>query len=605
MKHMKKTYSVLVLLALTALLLSACSGIQPAPAVPSAAPGQATPAAQGNQPTQPAQPAQTGQPAQAGQTPAAQPQSPPASVLQLSGTVWQWNKTTYNDGRTITVSNPANYTIEFFLADGKVAVKADCNNVQGSYTPDANNLTITLGPSTMAACPPGSLDTEYLKELGEVAQYLIQGNTLTLNFKLDSGGMTFTPAAAQPAQPAAVPGQDLGGKQWQWVKTNLSNGQTVNSSNPASYTIAFSMTDGKVAITADCNNAVGEFMTDGQNLQIMIGGVTRAACQPGSLSDEFLTELSQVSSYQVQGDTLTFTTSGGTMTLTAGPATAQPAAPPATAQPAAPTGPAASLEGTTWNWNNTAYSNGSTVAAPDPTKYTLRFVQATKRFIFVADCNNGSGIYTVNGQNLTTQVQGMTRAYCPSPSDEYVQMLDQVSSYNINGSTLSLSLKTNGTMTFTAGTTQPAAGATQPAAGAGSSAATPAASAGGSSAATPVAPTGSNLQRLTSGVWKWQQSADSSGQTWTAPNPASYTIQFNPDGTLAMKVDCNTGSGSYQADESNLTIQLGATTLMACPPPTLENEFRQQLGQVASYFFDGNNLVLLWKMDSGSMKFAQ
>jgi len=106
-------------------------------------------------------------------------------------------------------------------------------------------------------------------------------------------------------------------------------------------------------------------------------------------------------------------------------------------------------------------------------------------------------------------------------------------------------------------------------------------------------------------VWKWQQSADSSGQTWTAPNPASYTIQFNPDGTLGMKVDCNTGGGSYQADETNLTIQLGATTLMACPPPTLENEFRQQLGQVASYFFDGDNLVLLWKMDSGSMKFAQ
>ena len=187
----------------------------------------------------------------------------------------------------------------------------------------------------------------------------------------------------------------------------------------------------------------------------------------------------------------------------------------------------------------------------------------------------------------------MTRATCPAPSDEYIQMLDQVASYKIDGNTLSLMLKTNGTMTFTAGATQqPAASATQPAAGASSGAATPAAS------------TGSNLQRLTSGVWKWQQSADSSGQTWTAPNPASYTIQFNPDGTLGVKVDCNTGGGSYQADETNLTIQLGPTTLMACPPPTLENEFRQQLSQVASYFFDGDNLVLLWKMDSGSMKFA-
>ena len=146
-------------------------------------------------------------------------------------------------------------------------------------------------------------------------------------------------------------------------------------------------------------------------------------------------------------------------------------------------------------------------------------------------------------------------------------------------------------MTFTTGNTQPAAGASS------GSATTP--------AATPAASAGSNLQRLISGVWKWEQSADSSGQTWTAPNPASYTIQFNPDGTLGMKVDCNTGGGSYQADETNLTIQLGPTTLMACPPPTLDNEFRQQLGLVGSYFFDGNSLVLLWKMDSGSMKFAQ
>ena len=44
---------------------------------------------------------------------------------------------------------------------------------------------------------------------------------------------------------------------------------------------------------------------------------------------------------------------------------------------------------------------------------------------------------------------------------------------------------------------------------------------------------------------------------------------------------------------------------MACPPPTLDNVFRQQLSIVSSYFFDGDALVLLWKMDSGSMKFTQ
>ena len=51
------------------------------------------------------------------------------------------------------------------------------------------------------------------------------------------------------------------------------------------------MVDGQAAIKADCTNALGEFMTDGQNLQIMIGGVTPAMCAPNSLSDEYLGSL--------------------------------------------------------------------------------------------------------------------------------------------------------------------------------------------------------------------------------------------------------------------------------------------------------------------------
>jgi heat shock protein HslJ len=568
MKHVKKITSLLVLLTLAALVLAACGGAPPAPPAPTAAPEQATPAAQPDQ-----------------QPPAAEPQTQPAAPQQLSGKVWQWTKTTYSDGKTIDVPTPANYTIEF-LPNGQVAIKADCNNVAGTYTADASNLTITLGPSTMAMCPPGSLDTEYLKELGEVAQYLIQGENLTLNFKMDSGGMTFTPATsapqAQPGQPGEIPGQDLGGKPWQWVKTALNDGQTVTPANPADYTIEFSMVDGRVNIKADCNNATGEFMTDGQSLQIMIGAITRAMCPPGSQSDEFLKELSEVGSYTVQGDSLTMTTTNGTMTLTTGQAAA-PQPPPSTP------GPAASLEGPTWNWIKTEYSNGSATTSPDPTKYTLLFSQATQRFIFVADCNNGSGTYTLSGSSLTMHVEGMTRAMCPPPSDEYVKMLDLVASYKIEGSTLSLTFKGDaGIMTFTTGGAQPA-----PSTGSGG-ATTP-----------PTTSTGSNAQRLTTGVWKWQQSADSSGQTWNSPNPANYTVQFAPAGVVAAQIDCNRSNGTYQADETSLTITLGPTTMMACPPPTLDTEFSRQLSLVSAYFFDGNDLILLWKMDSGSMKFSQ
>jgi heat shock protein HslJ len=145
-----------------------------------------------------------------------------------------------------------------------------------------------------------------------------------------------------------------------------------------------------------------------------------------------------------------------------------------------------------------------------------------------------------------------------------------------------------GIMTFTTGGAQPA-----PSTGSGG-ATTP-----------PTTSTGSNAQRLTTGVWKWQQSADSSGQTWNSPNPANYTVQFAPAGVVAAQIDCNRSNGTYQADETSLTITLGPTTMMACPPPTLDTEFSRQLSLVSAYFFDGNDLILLWKMDSGSMKFSQ
>jgi heat shock protein HslJ len=565
---MKKIHLVLVLLTLAALLLAAC-GAPPAPPAPTAGPEQVTPATQPDQPAQP---------------PTAVPQVQPPATAPLTGKVWQWTKTIYNDGKTIEVPTPASYTIEF-MPDGKVVIKADCNNVLGTYLTEDNSVTITLGPSTMAMCPEGSLDSEYLKQLGEVSQYLIQGETLILNFKLDGGGMTFSSAPsaqAQPGQPGEIPGQDLGGKTWQWVNSAMQDGQTFAPTAPADYTIEFSMVDGRVNVKADCNNAIGEFMTDGQSLQIMLGAVTRAMCGPDSLSDQFLKQLSEVNAYAVQGDTLTLTTANGTMTLMAG----QAAGPSGSQQPST-AGQPAPLEGPTWNWIKTEYSNDTTITAPDPAKFTVTFDQATRRFNFTADCNNGSGSYTLSGSSLTMQTEGMTLAFCPLPNGDFTQMLNQVASYKIEGSTLFLAFKMDGgIMTFTTGGAQPAPGT-------------------GTTTTPPTASTGSNVQRLQTGVWKWQQSADNSGQMWNSPNPANYTIQFNPDGTLGLKLDCNTGGGSYQADETNLTIQLGFSTLMACPPPTLDTEFSRQLSLVSSYMFDGNDLILLWKMDAGSMKFSQ
>ena len=114
-----------------------------------------------------------------------------------------------NDGSSKTPDDPNKYLIEF-LADGHVAVQADCNRVAGTYTVNGNQLTITPGPSTLAACPPGSLGDEFVKQLGNIGSYLFKGENLILEIKMDSGSMIFAPSA-----PAGLPGTS-----WQVISYN-------------------------------------------------------------------------------------------------------------------------------------------------------------------------------------------------------------------------------------------------------------------------------------------------------------------------------------------------------------------------------------------------
>ncbi|MFN8471503.1 MAG: META domain-containing protein [Anaerolineae bacterium] len=104
--------------------------------------------------------------------PAAAPAAPTAAATAapnnaITDIVWQWttlkNRPT---NETTTVATPEKYTITF-RKDGTLSGKADCNNFTGTYT-QKGGLTITLGASTMAACPQGSADRQYLQLLGAV-----------------------------------------------------------------------------------------------------------------------------------------------------------------------------------------------------------------------------------------------------------------------------------------------------------------------------------------------------------------------------------------------------------------------------------------------------
>lgn len=112
----------------------------------------------------------------------------PKDALDVS---WEWSQLTETlPASQSVVPNPENYTL-VFSADGTFALKADCNLVSGEYEVDGDNLSLLLGPSTLAFCGEESLDTLYLQMLGIVTSYELTEGNLNLYLGEDVGKMLF------------------------------------------------------------------------------------------------------------------------------------------------------------------------------------------------------------------------------------------------------------------------------------------------------------------------------------------------------------------------------------------------------------------------------
>ena len=109
----------------------------------------------------------------------------------IIGSVWQWVRTRYNDCTMMTRPvDAAGYTIQL-KSNGTVDVRGDCNRGGGSFNLSGSKLSIKITHTTMAACPEGSLESKFLRDLNRTGGYLIKNSRLFLNLELDSGTMEF------------------------------------------------------------------------------------------------------------------------------------------------------------------------------------------------------------------------------------------------------------------------------------------------------------------------------------------------------------------------------------------------------------------------------
>ena len=111
----------------------------------------------------------------------------------LTGKTWQLTAITELTPAfqgVVPAADQSKYTIEF-KSDGSFQAKADCNQVSGQYvTTSTGGMTITLGPSTLVACPEGSMGDQYVAGLGNTASYAIANSNLTITLK-DGGTLVF------------------------------------------------------------------------------------------------------------------------------------------------------------------------------------------------------------------------------------------------------------------------------------------------------------------------------------------------------------------------------------------------------------------------------
>jgi len=102
--------------------------------------------------------------------------------------------------------------------------------------------------------------------------------------------------------------------------------------------------------------------------------------------------------------------------------------------------------------------------------------------------------------------------------------------------------------------------------------------------------------------WQWVRTI-TPVENIEASDSSRYTVLFGNDGQVQAQFDCNSGGGSYEMSEYQISFGVLRSTRMACPEDSQDAVFMKHLGRVTSWFAKDGMLYLEMPMDSGTMHF--
>jgi para-nitrobenzyl esterase len=80
----------------------------------------------------------------------------------------------------------------------------------------------------------------------------------------------------------------------------------------------------------------------------------------------------------------------------------------------------------------------------------------------------------------------------------------------------------------------------------------------------------------------------------------SYTLAFEADGSVALRLDCNRGRGTWRSEApGRLEFGPAAVTRAMCPPGSLDGRVARELSFVRVYAIQGDMLRLELMADGG------
>ena len=211
---------------------------------------------------------------------------------------------------------------------------------------------------------------------------------------------------------------------WEWVSTTDPVNGTVAVNDPSRYVILFNE-DGTAYIKADCNNVQATYVVDGNNISIAAGPSTMMACPADTLDSVFLQQLSQVSTYFLNGGSLYME-----MPADAGTMQFVPQGSPVPSPD--PNPPAGGADDHSFYLVSYGPQNAPQTLIAG-TSITADFVD--DRISGFSGCNNYSGTLIPEGDHFTISGIVSTRMFCEQPAgvmeqeQAYLAALETVGGY--------------------------------------------------------------------------------------------------------------------------------------------------------------------------------